>query len=176
MVSYCTCHALTVLSSISRWRKQEIFDAAHKQQVLGEMPPYLPTMYLYGLHLGGPLFDHGRIHLSKDGPPNTSVCFRARSVRHWQLSRSASKERNRKPDAPCCGTHLLRIARSFLVAASALRAFRNRRPRVLMKCCQAWGHIATCFDLDTFPQCTDFLALKHLHADEAEHCRTRRIN
>ena len=78
-----------------------------------------------GSRCGSPSFDHVKKHLSKDGSPNT-LRSPARSIGsnnklHPQTtlfrlgfhSRPATRKRNKKPGALCCGTHLLRMARSF---------------------------------------------------------------
>ena len=140
-------HVLTVFSSTSP-------AVEHRQQVPWEMPPYLA--------IGS---------ASKLLPQTTRF-------RPQRVSRRASKKCSKKPSALCCGTRLLRMEGSFfLVATTALCAFRNKKLRIMMRCFEACEPIAKCFEVDTL-QCLAFLTLPQIisHTHKAKYRRTRRGN
>ena len=47
------------------------------------------------------------------------------------------------------------IGAKLLITSTALRAYRNRHLRTLMRCCEAWKPIEDCFDTLSF-ECLDF--------------------
>ena len=47
------------------------------------------------------------------------------------------------------------IGAKLLITSTALRAYRNRHPATLMRCCEAWKPIDNCFNTLSF-ECIDF--------------------
>ena len=84
-------------------------------------------------------------------------------LRPWQILKQIAERAKKLTRHELLRSTLVSPGAKLLIAATAKRAYRNRRLGALMHCCAAWDPVGECFEEVTF-ECTNFHELSQIIA------------